>query len=142
VGRCAELCGTYHSMMNFEVRAVSPEDFQRWLAAKQDGASTPDALRAIGEAPFAVKTFPFETKREALDCGPCHEDRVQALRTDHRVPVRGLRRLRLVDLVRLADPHDRVDRRRRPAALRAADRDVRRLLLVRLAAHRSAPGGP
>ncbi len=25
VGRCAELCGTYHSMMNFELRAVSPE---------------------------------------------------------------------------------------------------------------------
>ena len=23
VGRCAELCGTYHSMMNFELRAVS-----------------------------------------------------------------------------------------------------------------------
>jgi cytochrome c oxidase subunit II len=65
VGRCAELCGTYHSMMNFELRAVSPDEFQRWLAAKQDGASTPDALRAIGEEPFAVKTFPFPTKREA-----------------------------------------------------------------------------
>ena len=24
VGRCAEMCGTYHAMMNFEVRAVSP----------------------------------------------------------------------------------------------------------------------
>ncbi len=25
VGRCAELCGTYHSMMNFELRAVTPD---------------------------------------------------------------------------------------------------------------------
>ncbi|HEY7225873.1 MAG TPA: cytochrome c oxidase subunit II [Micromonosporaceae bacterium] len=65
VGRCAELCGTYHSMMNFEVRAVSPEDFARWLAAKQQGASTPDALRAIGQEPFAVTTHPFPTKRDA-----------------------------------------------------------------------------
>jgi cytochrome c oxidase subunit 2 len=65
VGHCAELCGTYHSMMNFEVRAVSPDAFQRWLAAKSDGASTPDALRAIGQAPLATTTQPFPTKREA-----------------------------------------------------------------------------
>lgn len=65
VGRCAELCGTYHYGMNFEVRAVSPEKFQQWLEAKEAGASTPDALRAIGEAPYAVTTFPFETDRKA-----------------------------------------------------------------------------
>ncbi len=65
VGRCAELCGTYHSMMNFEVRAVSPEQFAQWLEAKQGGASTPDALRAIGEDPYAVTTKPFPTRRQA-----------------------------------------------------------------------------
>ena len=27
VGRCAELCGQYHSMMNFEVRGVSKDVF-------------------------------------------------------------------------------------------------------------------
>jgi cytochrome c oxidase subunit 2 len=63
VGRCAELCGIYHSMMNFEVRAVSPEEYDRFLAAKRAGMSTPDALTSIGEAPFATTTFPFETKR-------------------------------------------------------------------------------
>ena len=26
VGRCAEMCGTYHSMMNFEVRVVGAKD--------------------------------------------------------------------------------------------------------------------
>ncbi|HET9256213.1 MAG TPA: cytochrome c oxidase subunit II, partial [Pseudonocardiaceae bacterium] len=34
VGRCAELCGTYHSMMNFELRALSPELFDRYLALR------------------------------------------------------------------------------------------------------------
>jgi len=63
VGRCAELCGTYHSMMNFELRAVSPEKFQAFLAAKQAGKSTPEALQSIGEAPFATTTSPFKTDR-------------------------------------------------------------------------------
>ena len=31
VGRCAELCGSYHSQMNFEVRAISKDKFDRWL---------------------------------------------------------------------------------------------------------------
>ncbi len=34
VGRCAELCGAYHSQMNFEVRALPPELFDRWLALR------------------------------------------------------------------------------------------------------------
>ena len=63
VGRCAELCGTYHSMMNFELRAVSPEDFDKFIAAKKQGMSTPDALSSIGQAPYATTTSPFPTKR-------------------------------------------------------------------------------
>jgi cytochrome c oxidase subunit 2 len=70
VGRCAELCGTYHSMMNFELRAVSPEKFDQFLAAKRDGASTPEALAAIGEAPLATTTKPFETKRNVSNFNP------------------------------------------------------------------------
>lgn len=69
VGRCAELCGTYHSMMNFELRVVSPEQYDRFLDEKRGGASTQDALRAIGEEPYAVTTFPFETKRDAQNFG-------------------------------------------------------------------------
>ena len=65
VGRCAELCGTYHSMMNFELRAVSKDDFAKFLAAKQQGLSTPDALASIGQPPLAVTTHPFDTKRNA-----------------------------------------------------------------------------
>jgi cytochrome c oxidase subunit 2 len=66
VGHCAELCGTYHSMMNFELRAVSSDEYQRFLAAKQQGMSTPDALRAAGDPnPLAITTRPFNTGRGA-----------------------------------------------------------------------------
>ena len=63
VGRCAELCGTYHSQMNFELRAVSPADYQKFIAAKVSGMSTPVALQSIGQQPFAQTTEPFDTNR-------------------------------------------------------------------------------
>jgi cytochrome c oxidase subunit 2 len=63
VGRCAELCGTYHSMMTFELRAVPPEQYDRYLAALADGASQSQALASIGGEPFATTTRPFETRR-------------------------------------------------------------------------------
>jgi cytochrome c oxidase subunit 2 len=68
VGRCAELCGTYHSMMNFEVRAVSPEKYEAFLAAKKAGQTTPQALGTIGfdaKHQYATKTTPFDVKAEA-----------------------------------------------------------------------------
>ncbi|MBB3082159.1 cytochrome c oxidase subunit II [Geodermatophilus sabuli] len=49
VGRCAELCGTYHAYMNFEVRAVTPADYEDYLAARESGLSTFDALESIGQ---------------------------------------------------------------------------------------------
>jgi cytochrome c oxidase subunit II len=70
VGRCAELCGAYHSMMNFELRAVTPEKFDQFLQAKRDGATTQEALSAIGENPVATKTEPFETKRNVSNFNP------------------------------------------------------------------------
>jgi cytochrome c oxidase subunit II len=64
VGRCAELCGAYHSMMNFEVRVVSQAEFDRYLQERRQGRSTPEALKAIGEPEYAVKTKPFGTEPE------------------------------------------------------------------------------
>ncbi|MBF9127425.1 cytochrome c oxidase subunit II [Plantactinospora sp. S1510] len=69
VGRCAELCGTYHSMMNFELRVVSPEEYDRFIAAKQAGQSTQDALVSIGESPLAQTTKPFDTRRDVNNFG-------------------------------------------------------------------------
>ena len=66
VGRCAELCGTYHSMMNFELRAVPFDEYQQFIAAKKQGMSTPEALVAAGEKDgYATTTQPFDTSRTA-----------------------------------------------------------------------------
>jgi cytochrome c oxidase subunit 2 len=61
VGRCAELCGTYHAFMNFEVRAVSGGDYDAYLAARQSGMSTSEALQAIGQPGKSTATTPFES---------------------------------------------------------------------------------
>jgi cytochrome c oxidase subunit 2 len=65
VGRCAELCGAYHSMMNFEVRAVSADQFTRYIQLRSEGRSTPEALRELGFGDgYAVTTKPFNTEPE------------------------------------------------------------------------------
>lgn len=68
VGRCTEMCGTYHSMMNFEVRVVEPNDFKAYLLYREDNpkATNSDALMAIGLPPTAVTTRPFDTRRGEL----------------------------------------------------------------------------
>lgn len=63
VGRCTEMCGTYHSMMNFEVRVVEPNDFKAYLAARTDGLTNAQALEAINQPPLAISTAPFDTRR-------------------------------------------------------------------------------
>ena len=63
VGRCAELCGTYHSMMNFEVRVVSPNDFKAYLDLRRSGKTNAEALAAIGQPPTATTTHPFDSRR-------------------------------------------------------------------------------
>ena len=81
VGRCAELCGTYHSQMNFEVRVVTPENFAKYLTnlaaiPSGDPARQSKALQSIGEAPCATTTYPFQTDRNhrsasEADASPC-----------------------------------------------------------------------
>jgi cytochrome c oxidase subunit 2 len=74
VGRCAELCGTYHSMMNFEVRALPPQQFDQYMKLRtQTNPQTSKPYRAAealakmncGElcTPHAVTTKPFDTDR-------------------------------------------------------------------------------
>ncbi|WP_064439220.1 cytochrome c oxidase subunit II [Hoyosella altamirensis] len=76
VGRCAEMCGTYHAMMNFEVRAVSPERFAEYIELRKptedggEGLSNAEALAAIGEEPVSITTVPFETRREVQTAIP------------------------------------------------------------------------
>jgi cytochrome c oxidase subunit 2 len=74
VGRCAELCGAYHSMMNFEVRAISPQLYDRWITLRQQNNPATGAPYTAGEAlaalgcgqlctPEAYTTYPFDTDR-------------------------------------------------------------------------------
>ena len=68
VGRCAELCGTYHSQMNFEMRVVSAAEYLRYLQAlasfgNDDVDRQAKALSAIGQAAQATTTHPFNTDR-------------------------------------------------------------------------------
>ncbi|MBT0565307.1 cytochrome c oxidase subunit II [Williamsia sp. CHRR-6] len=65
VGRCAEMCGTYHSMMNFEVRAVTPQKFEAYIRmrAKDPSLTNAEALKKICEQPVSVTTHPYDTRR-------------------------------------------------------------------------------
>jgi cytochrome c oxidase subunit 2 len=64
IGRCAELCGTYHAFMNFEVRSVSPANFDAYLAARERGLSTYDALVSIGQPGGATTSRPLPLERQ------------------------------------------------------------------------------
>ncbi|HVX46464.1 MAG TPA: cytochrome c oxidase subunit II [Mycobacteriales bacterium] len=70
VGHCAELCGTYHSAMNFELRAVSQPDYKTYVntLAKLDPGDSDrqaKALAAIGQPTKATTTHPIDTNRTA-----------------------------------------------------------------------------
>jgi cytochrome c oxidase subunit 2 len=74
VGRCAELCGAYHAVMNFEVRALAPDLFDRYLQLRTQTNPATGAAYTAGEAlqtlncgqwcaPAAISTYPFQTNR-------------------------------------------------------------------------------
>ncbi|WP_308282885.1 aa3-type cytochrome oxidase subunit II [Pseudonocardia nigra] len=74
VGRCAELCGSYHAMMNFEVRALEPALYDRWIDLRSQVNPNTGAPYTAGEAlaelncgqlcsPEAYTTYPFATDR-------------------------------------------------------------------------------
>jgi len=79
VGRCAELCGTYHSAMQFEVRAVPQGIYDAYIGLRQEDNpvtgqpyTSADALEKVGSddpscgqlcAPLATTTYPLNTDR-------------------------------------------------------------------------------
>jgi cytochrome c oxidase subunit 2 len=48
-GQCAELCGTGHRIMLFEVHALAPPDFDAWLQAKIAETTATPAPQASGQ---------------------------------------------------------------------------------------------
>jgi cytochrome c oxidase subunit 2 len=78
VGRCAELCGTYHAMMNFELRALPGDLFDRYMFLRAQTNPLTSRPYTAGEAlaqlncgelcaPEAVTTSPFDTDRTARE---------------------------------------------------------------------------
>jgi cytochrome c oxidase subunit 2 len=70
VGRCAELCGTYHSQMNFEVRVVPEQTFENYLHAlatipSSDPQRQAKALLQAHMQPYATTTYPLTSERNA-----------------------------------------------------------------------------
>jgi cytochrome c oxidase subunit 2 len=76
VGRCAELCGSYHAFMNFEVRALPADLFDQYLQLRTQNNPTTAASYTAAEAltrmncgdlckPYAVTTTPFNPDRTA-----------------------------------------------------------------------------
>ena len=67
--RCAELCGTYHSQMNFEVRVVTEKTFEAYMRAlaampSYDPARQAKALVQAGMKPYATTTYPLTSARD------------------------------------------------------------------------------
>lgn len=71
VGRCAEMCGTYHAMMNFELRVVDRDSFAEYISFRDSNpdATNAQALEHIGQAPYATSTSPFVSDRTATRDG-------------------------------------------------------------------------
>jgi cytochrome c oxidase subunit 2 len=90
VGRCAELCGTYHAFMQFELVAVSPQKFDQYLQAKIAGQTTQQAMATIGftgDQAYAVTTEPFDTRRQKNSWN--QHDAVQGSDSPNAVPAAG-----------------------------------------------------
>lgn len=54
-GKCAELCGPSHALMDFKVKSLSPDAFDAWVASMQatEGQTADKASTDLGEATFA-----------------------------------------------------------------------------------------
>lgn len=59
-GKCAELCGDSHALMDFKVKAVSPDEFDRWISSMK----TPTVVPASAQAQEGEKIF----KDKCLAC--------------------------------------------------------------------------
>lgn len=63
-GKCAELCGPSHSLMDFKVIAVSPEKYEQWVADMQN--ADPEEVPAEAVAQEGKELF------ESKSCIACH----------------------------------------------------------------------
>ena len=60
-GQCAELCGQDHGFMPIVVKAVSPADFAKWLAAQEQASAPAPAVPAAASSAAAPATAQVAT---------------------------------------------------------------------------------
>ena len=65
-GRCAELCGEYHSAMLFKVAVVSQADFDEQMAGLRDRGQTGALEVDLGPSDLAPDQFGFPTGSDSL----------------------------------------------------------------------------
>ncbi len=84
-GQCAELCGRDHGFMPAVVEAVSPQEFDAWLAAKKAGTATP-TMAAAEPAPAAapVAAAPA-SKTDASPAAPAKMDKAALMAEGQKV---------------------------------------------------------
>ena len=70
-GQCSEFCGLQHTHMRLHVEAMTTENFERWVAAREDFRVSQPAPGAAGEV-FGER------------CGQCH--RVAGITDGNRAP--------------------------------------------------------
>jgi len=63
-GKCAEFCGPSHSLMDFKIIAVSPDDYEKWMSDMKD--ADPDAVVEGDTAKEGQDLF------EENNCMACH----------------------------------------------------------------------
>ena len=63
-GQCAELCGTGHRVMLFDVIAMTPDDFDGWLDAliEKENATPPPAPSGAAALQVVASEIAFDTK--------------------------------------------------------------------------------
>jgi cytochrome c oxidase subunit II len=63
-GQCAELCGTFHNAMHFDVVAMAPTDFDAWLAklVEKANATPPPAPSGAPVLKVEAKDIAFDVK--------------------------------------------------------------------------------
>jgi len=63
-GQCAELCGTFHNAMHFDVVALTPADFDTWLnqLIEQENATPPPAPSGAPVLNVEAKDIAFDVK--------------------------------------------------------------------------------
>ncbi len=69
VGRCAEMCGTYHSMMNFEIRAIPKDMFTRYLEIRDPQRNGGEIVSNAAAMEMLQTQFPEQCATDDL-CSP------------------------------------------------------------------------